>query len=112
MSKIKNSASRIRTLKEIIKRRNESIRYFPREVVFCKIERPSKFKDRISYILESLLNAIFRVDGHVYAEKVGTELSEDFVSPEHSVVTILTIWECISCHYRVMMIMKEERIYP
>jgi hypothetical protein len=97
--------------KEMIMRRNKAIFSQPSEVIFCKIERPATLRDRFLYILESLGNAIFRCDGHVYSKVIDAQISETFDSPEHSIIIYLTIWECTSCHFKQMMIMKKEMWY-
>jgi hypothetical protein len=95
----------------IIRKRNESIHSQPVEVVFCKIERPATLKHKIIYILESICDVIYGVDTHVYRKLVDSQLCENFDSVNHSTIISITIWECTACHYKQMMIMKEEKYY-
>lgn len=83
----------------------------PREVIFEKIERPYGLRNRLVYLFECFVNVITRTDGHVYEKLVDVQINEDFINFERSTIIYLSVWECIDCHYRQMMIMKEDRYY-
>lgn len=81
-----------------------------REVIFTKIQYPTKLKHKMIYLFESLIGLITRVSAHTYKCLVDMKIAEESDSSGYSQVLSLVVWECVDCHMKEMWICKEEKI--
>jgi len=78
-----------------------------REVIFSQIQRPSKWKDKLIYVLERLIG--LGASCHTYRCLADMVITEKFDSLIHSKVLSLIIWECVDCHMKELWICIEDK---